>query len=207
MPVVAPELVTLGDGLFLWQAYDPAVKAELFSTAVVTENDQVVLVDPILLDESELNRLSDQSRIAALVITNVNHRRAAAWFAKKFSVPIFTHRASFADEQIAQATFVTETEKIADELEVIELEGAAPGEIAMCCAANGGTLIIGDALINFPPHGFTLLPRKYCTNANQLRYSLGKLLEYRVERILFAHGAPILSGATARLRKLLTVEP
>jgi glyoxylase-like metal-dependent hydrolase (beta-lactamase superfamily II) len=206
MPVVAAELVTLGDGLFSWQAYDPAVKAELFSTAVASATAQTTLIDPIPLLESELNRLSGQGRIGAVVITNVNHHRAAVWFAKKFSVPLLGHRDSFADEQIARAMFVTERDKIAGELDVIELDGAARGEIALYRAANGGTLIAGDALINFLPHGFTLLPRKYCANEKQLRRSIQKLLNYRAERILFAHGAPILSGATARLRELLRVD-
>jgi glyoxylase-like metal-dependent hydrolase (beta-lactamase superfamily II) len=206
MPVAAPELIALGNGILLWQAYDPAVKADLFSTAVTTATGDIILVDPIQLARPELNRLNEQGRIAAIVVTNVNHHRATVWYSMKFSAALFGQHASFADEQIASATFVIDGDRIAGELEVIELEGAAPGEIALYAPANGGTLIIGDALINFPPHGFTLLPRKYCTNDKQLRRSLQKLLRCRAERILFAHGTPILSEATARLRELLGVE-
>jgi glyoxylase-like metal-dependent hydrolase (beta-lactamase superfamily II) len=64
-------------------------------------------------------------------------------------------------------------------------------------------LNVGDALINFEPHGFTLLPAKYCSNQKQLLRSLRKLLDYKAERILFAHGTPVLSGAGERLRGLL----
>jgi len=205
MAVVASEIVFWHAGLVVWQAYDPAVKAELFSTAVATAADHIVLVDPIALAESELDRLSEQRPIGGVVVTNVNHHRAAAWYSSKFSAPLFGHRASFADEQIASATFVTEGDKIAGELEVIELGGAARGEIALYRPAPDGTLIIGDALINFPPHGFACLPRKYCTDEKQLRRSLRKLLDYRAERLLFAHGTPILSGATTRLCELLGV--
>ncbi len=203
MTIVAADLVALPAGLFLWQAYDPAVKAELFSTAVATTTDQIILVDPIVLAASELSRLREQARISGIVITNSNHNRAAEWYSRKFSAPLFGHRTSFADEQIAPARFVTAGDKIGGELEVIELEGAAPGEIALYGPANGGTLIIGDALINLPPHGFACLPRRYCTNEKQMRRSLRKLLDHRAERILFAHGTPILSGAAARLRNLL----
>jgi len=86
---------------------------------------------------------------------------------------------------------------------VIAIEGAAPGEIVLHYASNGGTLIVGDALINFEPYGFTFLPGKYCSNEKEMRRSLRKLLDYKAERILFAHGTPILSGASDRLQKLL----
>jgi glyoxylase-like metal-dependent hydrolase (beta-lactamase superfamily II) len=206
MPVVAADVVALPGGIFLWQAYDPAVKAELFSTAVRTATDQIMLVDPIALTESELTRLAERGKIGAIVITNVNHHRAASWYSSKFSAPLFGHPASLADEEMAAARFVSAGDKIGGELEVIELEGAAPGEIALYHPANGGTLIIGDALINFSPYGFARLPRKYCTSERQLERSLPKLLDHRTERILFAHGTPILSDATARMRDLLGVD-
>ena len=68
---------------------------------------------------------------------------------------------------------------------------------------DGGTMVVGDALINFEPHGFALLPAKYCPNSKLMRRSLAKLLDYSFERMLFAHGTPILSGARASLEQLL----
>ena len=83
------------------------------------------------------------------------------------------------------------------------IEGAPAGEIAVFDDADGGTMIMGDALINFEPYGFALLPAKYCSNAKLMRRSLPKLLDYSFERMLFAHGTPILSGARRRLERLL----
>jgi glyoxylase-like metal-dependent hydrolase (beta-lactamase superfamily II) len=95
---------------------------------------------------------------------------------------------------------------IGGELEVTAIDGAARGEIALYHAANGGTLVIGDALINFEPYGFTFLPEKYCQDPKQMRNSLRKLLRFNAERILFAHGMPILSRASDRLRQLLQAD-
>src|SRR5205085_11128967 len=92
---------------------------------------------------------------------------------------------------------------IGGELEVLKVEGAVDGEIALYQASNGGTLIVGDALINLEPYGFGLLPRKYCLNEKLIRSSLCELLARPAERMLFAHGMPVVSGATARLRRLL----
>jgi len=62
---------------------------------------------------------------------------------------------------------------------------------------------MGDALINFQPYGFTFLPGKYCSNEKEMRRSLRKLLTCKTQRMLFAHGLPILSRASDRLRQLL----
>ena len=86
---------------------------------------------------------------------------------------------------------------------MIGIEGAAAGELILHYPSNSGTLIVGDALINFEPYGFTFLPMKYCSNEKEMRRSLQKLLDYKAERMLFAHGMPILSGASDRLRALL----
>ena len=85
----------------------------------------------------------------------------------------------------------------------IEIEGGPPGEIAIHSDAEKGSLIIGDALINFEPYGFALLPAKYCSNARLMRRSLRKLLDYTFQRMLFAHGTPILTAARQRLEQLL----
>jgi glyoxylase-like metal-dependent hydrolase (beta-lactamase superfamily II) len=80
------------------------------------------------------------------------------------------------------------------------------GEIALFHEPDGGTLIVGDALIHFEPYGFTFLPAKYCVDQKKMRRSLGKLRRCEADRILFAHGTPILSGAVDRLNALLDAD-
>ena len=88
-------------------------------------------------------------------------------------------------------------------LTAVAIDGGPAGEMALHCEDNGGTMVLGDALINFEPHGFGLLPAKYCLDPNLMRRSLRKLLDYAFERMLFAHGTPILSGARTRVEQLL----
>ena len=96
-----------------------------------------------------------------------------------------------------------EGETFAPGLTAIMLDGGPPGEMALRSQENGGTMVIGDALINFGPHGFGLLPAKYCRDARLMRRSLRKLLDHAFDRILFAHGTPILSRARTRVEQLL----
>jgi glyoxylase-like metal-dependent hydrolase (beta-lactamase superfamily II) len=186
----------------IWHVYDSAVKAELYSTCLTTP-DSSYLVDPIPLRSQALGELIGSSRVAGIIVTNSNHHRDSAEFGKQFWVPVFAHRETFSDKPPCAFRKVANGDEICSGLRAIRIQGAAEGEIAVHYAPDGGTLIVGDALINFEPYGFTFLPRKYCANEKQMRRSLQKLLGYNVERILFAHGTPILSGASDRLKGLL----
>ena len=188
--------------LAIWHTYDPGVKAELYSTCLATVAG-IYLIDPIALHKRALDALIGSSRVAGIVVTNSNHRRAAAQFAQRFQVRIFAHRETFPDDEPSRFTTTADGEEISNGLRVIGIEGAARGEIALHYADNGGTLIVGDALVNFEPYGFSFLPPKYCSDEKQMRDSLQRLLHYKAERILFAHGTPILSNASERFRGLL----
>jgi Metallo-beta-lactamase superfamily len=186
----------------IWHDYEPAVKTELYSTCLVTP-DGMYFVDPIPLQKPVLDELIGSSRVAGVIVTNSNHHRAVVQFARQMAVPIFAHIETFPGDPPRNLTQVVDGEEICDGLRVISIDGAAPGEIVLHYALNGGTLIVGDALINFEPYGFTLLPRKYCSSQKQMRRSLRKLLDYKAEGILFAHGTPILLAVSERLRTLL----
>lgn len=181
----ASEIESVAPGIFIWRFYDPAVKAELFSTGLQTDSG-TYLVDPIPLAPGALAELGAMEKVVGIVITNENHERAAAQFAENFAAPIYRN-AAFPKAGLT----------------AIPIAGAPAGEIAVFSNKDNGTMVIGDALISFEPYGFALLPAKYCTDAKVMRQSLRQLLDYSFERILFAHGLPILSGARERLEQLL----
>jgi glyoxylase-like metal-dependent hydrolase (beta-lactamase superfamily II) len=203
--VTALEFDQIQPGLSLWHAYDRAVKADLFSTAISAKTG-LFFIDPIQLDETALTQMLQKSPIAGVIVTNANHFRATDNYLRRFSVPLFTHRDSLPTGSSVSFSETADGKMICGQLEITSIAGAAGGEIALYHAANGGTLIIGDDLINFDPYGFTFLPEKYCQDARQMRNSLKKLLRFKAERILFAHGLPILTRANERLRELLQAD-
>lgn len=200
--IEAAEAQCLSPRLWLWQAFDPTVKADLVSTAVVVE-EAVYVIDPIQLDPTSFQELRNGRRIGGVLVTNANHRRAIVEFSRDFEAPIFCSAEVAKDLEGLKFVTLTDGVELAPGITSIALPGAAPGEFAFHFACDNGTIVVGDALIHVDPYGFALLPAKYCENQKQLKRSLRQLLRWPFERLLFAHGRPMLSGARERLEKLL----
>ena len=201
MPI-ASEIETVAPGICLWRVFDPAVRADLFSTAIRMTNGSY-LIDPVALTPEATAELNAHSPVRGIILTNENHARAAAGFADTFKVPIHGHAALLTGTGLLKVEPVKDRGVFASGLTAIEIDGGPLGEIAIHSSRDEGSMIMGDALINFEPHGFAFLPPKYCSNAKTMRRSLSKLLEYDFERMLFAHGTPILTGAHDRVEELL----
>ena len=195
----AEEFQQVTDGLYFWQAYDPAVKVELSCCAHRAARG-LVFIDPIPLAKAALAGLCAVAAPAAIILTNGNHARAATEYRTRFSIPILAHAGAVADLGLAVDQQIADGETVLDEFTIVALPGAAPGEIALHA---GGALHVGDALINLPPYGFAPLPDKYCADAQEMRRSLEKLLRFPFEILTFAHGLPLVSQARQRLATLL----
>jgi len=200
MPL-ASEIEPVTPGISIWRCYDASVKADLFSTALETTSG-TYLIDPIPLAPEAVASLAGQAKVAGIIVTNENHERAAARFSERFAVPIYLSAGLISTTQLPSATPVQD-KCLPAALTAVEIEGGPAGEIAIHFAGGDGTMVVGDALINFEPYGFALLPAKYCSSFKLMRRSLSRLLDYSFERMLFAHGMPILSHARERLEQLL----
>jgi len=165
-----------GEGFSTWHAYDPACKAELWSTSF-SSPEGTVLFDPIDWPKDTPLPASP----VRMVRTNGNHDRSCA---------------DLAAETKGQ---ISET---VPEFTALPLPGAGEGETAFFHPPSG-TLVVGDALIHLAPHGLMPLPDKYCTDPALLRQSLRRLLDLPIQRIFFAHGDPILQDGSERIQKLL----
>lgn len=198
-----PDILQLTPTLWLWQTFDQAVKSDLFASAVKTP-DGLLLIDPIPLPRPSLEEMTAGTTVRAILVTNANHARASAYFSRQFGSPILA-AAEVPDEfESAKREAIPADGKIGAGVTAIPIEGAAVGEVAFHFADDGGTLVLGDALINFEPYGFGFLPPKYCADQPRMRRSLRQLLDWPCQRLLFGHGTPILSNGRARLETLLT---
>ena len=189
-----PEYATVRNGIFHWQGYEPAVKCDCSSTALVTSSG-LIFIDPVPLAEEVLKELVGESfsAPAAIVLTSGNHQRESLALAKHFGIPVFAPEDTgddiSADQRFRSGDPVAGMESIA-------LPGFGPGETAFL---HDGALVFGDALINLEPQGFRLLPEKYHEDKKQSIRSLAALRALKPQVLLFAHGHPIVDRAPERL--------
>lgn len=195
------EIQRVNDRLLLWQGYDASVKTDLYSHALLTDGGWL-LVDPIPLEDSLLAEFSSKTTVGAIVVTSSNHERAAADFKKITGATVFAHASAKPDMSLEADHWVDEGDLVSG-CEVIHLPGFASGEIALYSKERSGVMLMGDALINVEPYGFSVLPPKYCSAPKLAGKSLQKLLQFSFEVMTFAHGIPITSGAANRLEQLL----
>jgi len=164
-----------GSGFSTWHAYDPSCKAELWSTAYFG-NELTVLFDPIVWPNISPLPVG----VVHIIKTNANHDRNCQALLHSLSAHLSTHPPEFLP---------------------LPLPGGGERESAYFHEKTR-TLVVGDSLINLAPHGLSLLPEKYCTDLSMLKVSVKRLLELPIQRIFFAHGAPILHDALTQLRQL-----
>ena len=195
----APEYSTVHPGLFHWQGYEPEVKCDCSSTAIVTAAG-LVFIDPIPLTDDALKDLVAESfsAPAAVVLTSGNHQRESLTLAKRFGIPVFAPE-NAGDDIIANQRFRA-SEPVAG-MKSVPLPGFGPGETAFIYE---GALIFGDALINLEPEGLRLLPEKYREDKKWSLRSLEAIQGLNAETILFAHGHPIVQSASDRLSACVT---
>ena len=176
MSLFPAPLTSHGLGFTTWHVYDPSCKAELWSTAYFGK-ELTVLFDPIDWPKDTPLPAGD----VQIVRTNANHDRNCQALLHSLSAHLSTHPTEFLS---------------------LPLPGGGEGETAYFHEGTS-TLVVGDSLINLAPRGLSLLPEKYCTDLSKLKISVKRLLDLPVQRIFFAHGAPILHDALTQLRQLL----
>jgi glyoxylase-like metal-dependent hydrolase (beta-lactamase superfamily II) len=193
-----PEYYTVRPGLFHWQGYEPEVKCDCSSTALVTSAG-LIFIDPIPLADAALQDLVAESfsTPAAVVLTSGNHQRESLALAKRFGIPVFAPEKA-GDDIIADQRFRSD-DPVAG-MESIALPGFGPGETVFL---HEGALLFGDALINLEPEGLRPLPEKYRGDKKQSIRSLAALKGLKPRILLFAHGNPIIQNAATRLASCL----
>lgn len=199
MSVVASEFQEVLPGVFRWECFSPEHKVELTSHAVMAEG-QLYIFDPIELATASRQLLLVGRQVAAVVLTNENHERAYTAWRECTKAPVWM--SSEVNINVAEAHHWDVQSAKLGAWEISALTGGAGGESAFRWRERS-LVVLGDAIFNLSKYGFKLLPEKYCQNQAKLRETLLQLTEEPFETALFAHGAPILKGASARIREML----
>jgi glyoxylase-like metal-dependent hydrolase (beta-lactamase superfamily II) len=191
----------LNEAIAFWQEYDPASRTDL-SCCAHRIDDGLYFIDPIRLAPEATSALVERASPRAVLLTNGNHGRAARVFARQWDIPIFAPPDIERDLEFTPDGELKPGTIYWDQLEIIDLSGAAPGEVAIY-RRDLEILSFGDAFIHLPGYGFCLLPENYCLSTKQLYSAIHQLRDLPVRLITFAHGYPVTMKAQERLRELL----
>jgi glyoxylase-like metal-dependent hydrolase (beta-lactamase superfamily II) len=189
-----PELDWIARDLAVWHGFNPDVRCECFSTAILTDQGWVVF-DPIPLSQNAWDELLGTAKLQAIALTSGNHQRES--LALKNSLNVSIHAPEAAREEVEADVWFNEGDTLSG-FSLIDLPGATPGEAAWC---DGQRLVLGDSLIHLDQLEF--LPDKYCTNPATYRKSIRKLLALDFQSVFFAHGLPLLSNGHVKISALL----
>ena len=205
MTTHADEFQALSDTLYHWSLFDPAIKCEIGCTALKVASGWVV-VDPVPLAEAAWKDLLALAPLRAVLLTNGNHVRDTVALCVRHHVPVVTAADTRRDIAELRPDVTLLPGELLYGITAIGIPGATPGETAFY--SKTGVMILGDAVINTSPEaGLEFLPDKYCTNAEQNRTSLRKLLDYDFHTLTVAHGAPVTTRAREKLSALLDHHP
>jgi glyoxylase-like metal-dependent hydrolase (beta-lactamase superfamily II) len=88
-------------------------------------------------------------------------------------------------------------------LRAIHTPGHTAGHLAFLLPCGGGVLFVGDAAVNFG----RLAPPLIAEDFAETERSLRKLADLDFRVAAFAHGRPILNGASERFRRAARTDP
>lgn len=191
----------LRPGLWRWSGRYPEWKHEVASVAVVADEDDLVLIDPLLTGE-EWDQLEASlgDRSLHVLLTIHWHARSSAEVADRFpGTRVWAHSRNRA--AISRRAPVTDVFRAGEPLPagLVSIESRPRSEV-LFWEPHSRTLIAGDALLGDGERGEGLhtcpagwLPGS--TDLADLRRSLRPVLDLPVELILPSHGAPVLTDA------------
>ena len=198
----ATQLTAITGKLHGWAAFQTEWKV-FFNSYALTTTAGILLIDPTKPAPAVLEALDNLGEVTGIILTNANHDRAAGWFRNHYGTQIYAHEQAPADCDTKIDVLVVDGEKLPGGLTVIHLPGVASGEMALFSQADGGLLMIGDAIVHPDGKGLDLLPEQFLEDRRVARQSLHKLLDYDFQVATFSHGAALVAHAKQQFAAFL----
>jgi hypothetical protein len=191
----------IGEGLWYWTATHPKIRWEVSSYYLARER---ILIDPLLPPDG-LDWFEQIDAIPEHVLLSCRHHDRATWeIVEAYGVEV--HCVDVGAYELDGRGPVS-TFRFGDELPggVIahEVDAISPDECALYIPAHDALVVAdgairsgGDDPLQFVPDG--LMDEPEATKAG-LRAAYAKLLELDFDRLLLAHGPPVVSGGKRAL--------
>jgi glyoxylase-like metal-dependent hydrolase (beta-lactamase superfamily II) len=160
-----------------------------------------VLIDPLLPSDEEeaLFELVDNLGLPVEVLLTASwHKRDAEAVAARYGTTVWAHARAR-----QQLDFPTRSDGLPDGVHAFTPEGDREGQVAFHIPEHE-TLVVAELFMG-AGGGLRLYPSPTVRDLDAFRRSLRTLLDLPIERVLVAHGDPVLSGGRGRIAAALNV--
>jgi glyoxylase-like metal-dependent hydrolase (beta-lactamase superfamily II) len=190
-------------GIFIWSWLSPRHNYN-FNGYAFKSNDGLIVIDPAIMDTSDMELLQKLGTPAHILLTNKDHERIAYEMREQFGAKIHIHKndAPLLKQQPDQ-TF-DNGDLLPGNLRAINISNnKSPGETAFLLPQGKGILFIGDAIIGWPKGEFSLLPTTIYKDPQKAKEGINVLLEYDYDTVLVGDGEPVLENGKEAIRRFL----
>lgn len=190
---------------YSWSAWQPDRGMNFNSYLFIREGGNVA-VDPLALDETQIEQLNALGGVATILLTNRDHERGAAALRERFGARVLCHEREAALFSFEPDGTFADGEAVVPGFICIGVTGAkTPGECAFGLPEHR-TAVVGDAILGAPAGGLSLLPQAKLADRDVLLRSLRALWSNRLQSLLLCDGEPLFTGADDAIGELLLRE-
>jgi uncharacterized cupin superfamily protein len=195
---------TILPGVSLWSRWQPD-RALFFNAWYVHGEAGAMLVDPLDADANVLAAI-DARGLDAIVVTNRDHERAAAFYAERYRAPVIAAAPDADELTVPVARRVGEGDEVCG-WRVVTFAGLkTAGEFALFQPATRAA-IVGDAVWGAPAGALRLMPDEKLADPARAALSLRRLLALDVRHLLTGDGTPVYERASDALQAALDARP
>jgi uncharacterized cupin superfamily protein len=192
---------TMVAGISMWWRWQPD-RGVNFNSWLVADPAGSFVVDPLEPDDPEVFARCRAADVRAVVITNRDHERAAARFARELGASIVASAADAPQLGVAVDRTVVDGDAIFG-WHVLVLDGyKTAGEMVLYSPARFAA-ISGDAFWGTPAGALRLMPDEKLADPARAILSARRVRALAVEHLLVGDGAPIFGGAQRALTAMI----
>jgi uncharacterized cupin superfamily protein len=192
---------TVVDGIAMWWRWQPE-RGVNFNSWLVSGADGAFVVDPLEPDDDTVLERCRAAGVRAIVITNRDHERAAARFARELGAPVVAAAADAPALTVRVDRTVAEGELFMG-WRIIVLDGyKTPGEMVLFSQARRAA-ICGDAFWGAPAGALRLMPEDKLTDPARAILSARRIRALPIDHLLVGDGTPVFGSARDALSAMI----
>lgn len=197
----ASRIVEVAPGIYHWSVHDDRIDFRSDSYAIV-EKGGTTLVDPLPLDDAELERLGS---IRAICLTGSCHQRSAWRYRRRFGARVHAPLGADGLEEAPDVAY-RDDYKLPGGLAPVHAPGPTGVHFALLRPEGSGALFCADVLVHEGGGKVRFVPDDYQDDPARTRETARSFLDLRFEALCFAHGEPLVRQAREAIRAALDAD-